>query len=304
MNTITRVGISLLALGACAVAMRYTMTEVDVPEAKRQYHTWRRDIPASTRALAVSYAALERRSWVDIKAGSPGRIAGTYQGSPADRLSGVQVKAAPKQVGALHLSVNAGRMEYASYFLARPSLIGVADLRLPTGVSLEVSAHVAQDSRARIDLRGLNLYSFCLCNFPDANLDLSLTAPDRPFKNDLFVHNDLGTTKLEIPRGARGSISLIVRNGRAQIYVHNSLNARLSVNANLPFNARDTTDLKRRVNVRNKAFFGRGDFATPIFEGPTRGYFMSDNYASPSPQHVGINIELGSTGTVEILGPE
>ena len=160
MNGITRVGISILLLGACAVAMRFTMYTVEVPEAQTQLHTARLDVSKFKR-IKLKIETLDADSFY-IKPSVAGRIAGTYFASIASgiRLVDATQSSSPQEKDTTLVQFLTGLNSSTRFLLNDPEIPRMAELRLPRGIPL--SLEIIMPNRRTypnlsIDLRGLEI---------------------------------------------------------------------------------------------------------------------------------------------------
>jgi hypothetical protein len=302
-NGLTRVLISVVALGACGVAMRFTMNEVQLPTSKSKYHTWSQVVPKDTKAIALHYEAIESDQTIEIKPGRAGRVASTYQGTAGDILRGGFGRTnPPPPLGTLELSLNAGRRNYESYFFDRPPSGGIADLRLPPELPLDVEAYFGSNNIVRADLRGLQVKRFCICDFwSRSKLIIDLKLSNSSLKSDFDVYNAAGETRIEVPRGARGSLRIKDLEGRIRLYINPSAKISLQVVGDLR-SFDNAEDLKQRINI-NGGFKVEDAKVFPEYlrnERP-RGVGFVRNFETTEQKQFDISVELGARGTLEVI---
>jgi hypothetical protein len=219
MNGITRVLISLFLLGACAVAMRFTMYNVDLPHTKPKLHTARLDTSKATKIDLQIYCP--DMANFQIRAGEPKRIAGTYQATDASEL---RIQESEPQLGKKDInavSYQTSLRSYLGFFLGRPRTTGSGELRLPKDIPLNIqlvfdnwdNTHVT----ASVDLQGLNVQDFSLRSGDIQAMDLNLKMPQNNPKTRFSIRNDMGFTRVYFDQTNQGVMSIESKNGLVDV---------------------------------------------------------------------------------------
>ncbi len=202
MNGITRVLISLFLLGACAVAMRFTMATVDVPASKRQLHNARLAIQKA-KEIKLHIEAGDVNGFI-IQAGQAGRIAGSVQGAADDQLYLNQYA----DKGSVEYTYNIGKRTYQNFLWSRPRLRKDAEVRLPLGIPLLLEVSVENNfgtHNSQIDLRNLNIKRFDLVHsFSDSPRQIRLRLPNSEPDTEFFLAMGRDTIQVEIDKNTQG----------------------------------------------------------------------------------------------------
>ncbi len=219
MNGLARVGISLLLLGACAVAMRFTMDNVDLPHTKRKLHTARLDTSkAKNIDLLVFPQGVGNFS---IRAGEPKRITGTYQATAASelRIQEGEPQLGKKDINSVRYETNSS--SYLSFFLSRPYTTGSGELRLPKDIPFNIQILFDNWDKTRINanlnFQGLIVQDFSLRSGDIQAMDLNLKMPQSNPKTRFSIRNDMGFTRVYFDQTNQGVMNIASKNGLVDI---------------------------------------------------------------------------------------
>jgi hypothetical protein len=157
MNGIARVIGSVLLLGACAAAMRFTLFTVDAPASQYQLHHARLEVQKA-KEIKLSIQASNVNGFI-MQAGRAGRIAGSLHGAADDQLNLIQ----RTDDGLPEYIYSIGKRTHQNFFGSKPAFRKDAELRLPLGIPLQLEVFVENFSgthESQIDLRNLNIKRF------------------------------------------------------------------------------------------------------------------------------------------------
>jgi hypothetical protein len=295
MNGVTRVLISVLLLGVCAVAMRFTMFRVDVLQAKTQIFTGRIQV-GKIQEIQLKADMTDIQNIISVNAGLDGVISGSYHGSQADNL-----KLSSKiQDGALQTFFKTGQAYYDSFILSRKPLgIGVTNLLLPPKIPLfvEMFSNSDESTKIDIDLQKLMIKEFKLTNYQTAKT-VNLSMPVMDAESKIEIQNELGETNIWMSKATRGKLRLENSNGRTILYIKKNLPVRFKIFGN------DNAEAGFQRRVQKTGSFAQKQFE--YLDGSVLDFSQLEDrkWLSFNPQEtrheLDISIELGKTGTLQI----
>jgi hypothetical protein len=202
MNNITRVLVSVVLLGACAAAMRFTMFTVDAPASKRQLHSARLAVQKA-KEIKFHIEAQGVDGFI-MQAGQAGRVAGSVLGAADDQLNLVQ----NTKKGSTEYIYSVGKKTHQNFLWSKPTFRKDAEVRLPLGVPLMLEVFVDNNSgihQSQIDLRNLNIKKFSLDHsFSNGSRRIQIRLPRSQPGTEFFLGAGRDVLQVEIDKNTQG----------------------------------------------------------------------------------------------------
>jgi hypothetical protein len=295
MNGVTRVGLSVLLLGTCALAMRFSMVKTPVLESVKQNHDAKIAV-GKIEEINLHFEAVNSQKEVYIRSGQKGFISGRYQASQADHLflSGKTTD------GALDVNFNAGKGIYTSFLIDRPEDIGITTMNLPPEVPLFIDAYINDSKPKKVvfDLRGLNIQKFTLPKIMDSKIDtLVFYTPVGTSDTEMEIGGLINKANVWVAPKSKGSLMINARNGQVNIVGHKNTAVYFSIHGS----AINAEAFAHRVRLsgfhRNSQPMSFQDQITEQTTKSTNRFFIMSNDPS-SKSKIQIHIELNDSGTI------
>ena len=296
MNGFARVAISLLLLGACAVAMRFTMVSMDLPHMKGQVHSARLD---TSKAKNIELdIGLNHTHYFHVRASQAGRIAGTYQATKASvlRIRDTTNSTLPKLENTTRVSFDTGSDVYTSFFWNRPMISGVSELRLPKNIPLSINLFNHQCNKCSnftFDMRDLDVQKFNIWGTGDNNFDtLKLFMPTS--KISASVQNNSGRTQLEFNRQSKGSVTVRSQNGTVVVSIPKAVPKRILIFGQAP----------TRLAFAQKLTLGESvndiNWEVSQIDPGGRGWYVFGKTKDATSESLSLEIQLGENARVTL----
>ncbi len=300
MNGLARVGISLLLLGACAVAMRFTMVNVDLPHTKRKLHTGKVD---TSKAKKIELQiGLRNTTAFYMKSGVAGRIAGTFQSTDANHfhLRDSTNSTRPIVKDLTRIDLETGMRSYNNFFTTRPNTDGGAELRLPTDVPLEILVisdlfgYPQQRTNLFFDLRGVDIQRFSFPHGASNPVDMVLEMPKGSLKTDFWIKNDFGQTRVNFDQASQGNLNIESNNGLADI----RMSSETSINVVIMGKATNAKAFRQRLTNMDPNIVWEEPQTNQVFV--KGGWYMTGKTKNTNQNAFRFLIQLGENGRVSL----
>jgi hypothetical protein len=292
MKNLARVGLSVLLLGTCALAIRFSMVKTDVPEFKPQTHTAKIAL-GNVEEIQLDFEATDSQHSIEVRAGQPGFIAGRYKATQAHELRII----GNARDGALETQFQTGRKSYNSFLLGRPEYRGETLILLPPSIPLFVDVGIMpfpSTNKVLFDLRGLNVQKFWMppTILPTINL-MDLYVPVGTIDTELTINGLIKKTNIWIKQASKGNLRINSHGGLVNVIGRKNA----FVAFNIHGKANSLQDFSNRIQLGgfHKTSKAIG-FPKTNTQFDTR-YFLLSNDETVR-HEITVNVELGDTGTI------
>ncbi len=229
MNVLARIGMSLFALSACAVAMRYTMIEVSVPESELQDLEWRYKIPPRVKEVQVRLDAWERDRNIFISHAEQARhVTARFLGTKSHKLIGEELKRDPKTAQTMQaLRIVASKMTERNFFLNKDfALGGQIFLGLPKSTLTDLKIRGSD-----IDIIYANLEYVLISNFifNSYSSKIKIFTSKKDYRSYYFIGNIEGETEFQVHDTSRGFSHLVSERGIIDLSLHKNLLFKINI---------------------------------------------------------------------------
>jgi hypothetical protein len=295
MKNLAQVGLSVLLLGTCALALRFSMVRTPVLEAIKQSH-FAKIAVGKVEEINLHFEAVNSQKAVYIRSGQKGFISGSYEASQADRLflSGKTTD------GALDVNFHAGKNIYTSFLVDHPKDIGITTMNLPPLIPLYIDAYIqsSKTEKTVFDLRGLNIQKFALPKIMDANIDtLVFYTPVGTTDTEMEIGSSIKKMNVWIAPNSKGKLRIDAHNGQVNIVGHKNTAIYFNINGN----SSSVKAFAHRIrlsgihlNRQPVSFMDRNSGQNTRFD--NRFLLLSND--STSKQKLYITVRLNDSGTI------
>jgi hypothetical protein len=230
MKNLARVGLSVLLLGTCALAIRFSMVRTPVLEAIKQSH-FAKIAVGKVEEINLHFEAVNSQKAVYIRPGQKGLISGSYEASQADRLflSGKTTD------GALDVNFNAGKNIYSRFLVNYPKDVGITNINLPPATPLFIDTYIGSSKPNKVvfDLRGLNIQNFKLSEIFDSKIgNLIFYTPVGTKDTEMEIGGSIEKTNVWIAQNSKGKLRIDAHNGQVDIVGHKNTAIYFNINGN------------------------------------------------------------------------
>jgi hypothetical protein len=299
MNGITRVMISLVLLGACAVAMRWSLVKADTPEARTKIHTAKISVKDTKEINFNLLTPLFLENGVTIRQGSIDSIQANLNASETHKiiLNRVMID------GILNVTSSFDQLWKTNYFAQSPQVKASSELLLPAQKALSIDAQLF-DNPLDADFRGLQIKEFVVNqNFRDYLLNkVQFVASDTDFTGSYKLQSDGQTASLGIPKGAKGNLTY--KTNQTAVTLKISPEAMVILAIHYMDNNNPLVSIKERVIATKEVLTGQNDIPILYFANSQGELTDPVSNSKFSQKIMKIRIVLGKKGTLKILREE
>ncbi len=298
MNGLTRVVISVLFLGACAIAMRLTLVKTEVLEVQPQKHSATLAIKQA-KAVQLHIESGHFMSQLGIQDGQDSLISGLYNASRADQLTLTK----DNKNGMLNANLIFGKLVNTSFMTTAPNKPSTGNISLPKNIplSIEVFASELQETFFQFDFKNLQIQKFNFDSLNTASL-ISLIAPAAIKNAEINVKNSKGKTNALITPQTQGKFVFFNEAGNLVL----ALSKNPSMKILIIGNANTKTDLLERIQFM--AGYSPSDFQYINPKDLNVTFFKKQKWllynAKVKNPKVDILVDLGETGTLTFYSTE
>ncbi len=208
MNGLARVGISLLLLGACAVAMRFTMVKMPYP---KLYTSETRLGVSPKDKIQLRFEAYDMQGDIEF---SQRYARGLRSSLLSNRLNIGTVNLEGNTINGhyvhrFNIQTHPSGNEY-QYLFGKPKLDGLLLTQLPPEIPIDINAY-AFAPKMNLNFRGLQISKFDLNPDLQSPLPIALDvfAPNQNFEGQVILRTKNSPVELKIPQGCFGTIGLV-----------------------------------------------------------------------------------------------
>jgi hypothetical protein len=220
MNGIARVIVSVVLLGACALAMRFTMQQDTFSVAELQ--TYKKSVDVSKAKRLHLEIQLGDVKALSLYPRADKKIFATLSAFAADGISlwdnTDQMSTdlnRPKDT--THIQYTAGVGTWRKFFMGQPETKGVAQLYVPKNKPLSLSMYSTENANAFINLTGLTVQRFTMKPYFN-NVDIALPVGSKNAR--FYIENARGYSSIRFNATLRGNLLLVSDTGLIDLFLN------------------------------------------------------------------------------------